>query len=118
MSNKIDPKEIKDFFPVEIQDIIFNYYYIRMYKSVIKELKKERKSAFDTFSKRLTDFIKQDKGAFQEEDKFLSDGYFDFTGNYYLKTLYYGNSTFRYIINKKDKTYHMIEYYDNEWEGW
>jgi len=68
-------QKVQTFFPVEIQEIILGIHYKGLYKSVLNELKKENKNAFDTCSKDFLSLIKG-TGTFQE-------GHFDLNGNKY-----------------------------------
>ena len=65
-------EKINTFFPVEIQDIILCIHYKGLYNSVINQLKREKKSAFDTCSINLLRLIKG-TGTFQR-------GHFDLSG--------------------------------------
>ena len=68
-------QKVQAFFPVEIQDIILGIHYKRLFKSVMNELKREKKNAFDTCSKNFLNLIKG-TGTFQE-------GHFDLNGKKY-----------------------------------
>ena len=68
-------QKVHAFFPAEIQDIILGIHYKGLFQSVMNELKRENKNAFDTCSKNFLSLIKG-TGTFQE-------GHFDLKGNKY-----------------------------------
>ena len=68
-------QKVHAFFPIEIQDIILGIHYKGLYNSVMNELKRENKNAFDTCSKNFLNLIKG-TGTFQR-------GHFDLNGKKY-----------------------------------
>lgn len=68
-------QKVHAFFPIEIQDIILGIHYKGLYNSVMNELKRENKNAFDTCSKKFLNLIKG-TGTFQQ-------GHFDLNGKKY-----------------------------------
>ena len=107
MSNNIP------FLPIEIRNIILSYHYKNLYTLVVKQLKEEKKSAFDNCTKRLVKRIAESKyGAFQE-------GHFDKKGkNHCLYVLDFGWKVSNFI--QMGCVHFVIEYrtgLDGHWEG-